>query len=125
VILDDDEIFVALLTAVLAPSYDFVVGCNGNEGLRLCRSGRVDMLITDIGMPELDGIQMLAEFQKDPALASIPVLVATATHFSRRSREELKRFPQVRDVICKPFDVDVVAKAIARILDEPGSGKKS
>ncbi len=119
VILDDDDIFVALLTAVLAPSYDFVVGRNGREGLDLCRSGRVDLVVTDIGMPELDGIQMLEEFQKDKSLAAIPVLVTTASHFSRRSKSDVERFAQVRAVLCKPFNVDAIAEAIAKILKEP------
>ena len=100
-----------------------MVGRNGREGLQLCRSGRVDMLITDIGMPELDGIQMLGEFQKDPALAAIPVLVLTATHFSRRHLSEVEGFPQVRGVMCKPTDVEAIVGTIGRILGErPGAG---
>ena len=117
-IIDDDEIFVALLTEVLAPFYDVVSGRNGHEGLRFCRSSCVDMIVTDIGMPELDGIQMLEEFQKDKALASIPVLVVTATHFSQRNRAEVERFPQVCGIMCKPLNVDAMAGRINKILKE-------
>jgi len=115
----DDDIFVALLTAALPQDYDFAVGRNGREGLELCRAGRADLLLTDIGMPELDGIQMLAEFQKDPRLAAIPVLVVTATHFTRRHRSVVARYPQVRGIICKPCSVEHILQEIQRVLQEP------
>jgi len=119
VVADDDDIFVALLATGLEAEYDFAGGKNGREGLELCRAGRVDLLITDIGMPELDGIQMLEEFQKDPRLAAIPVLVVTATHFSRRHRAEVERFPQVRGVICKPCGFDQIRAELRRLLPAP------
>ena len=118
VVLEDDDVFCAMLLAVLEDDYESVVGKDGLEGLRLCRAGRVDLLITDIGMPELDGIEMLKEFQKDPALATIPTLVITATHFTRRYRSELDGIPQVRGVLLKPCHVDEITAAITGILSQ-------
>ncbi len=118
VILDDDDAICAMLTATLDGSYECVVGKTGREGLKICGSNRVDLVLTDIGMPELDGIQMLEEFQKDPCLAAIPVLVLTATHFSQRSRSQVSCFPQVRGILLKPCSVEEITGAIARVLKE-------
>src|SRR3989339_1205610 len=101
VILDDDEMFAALLAEALREHYDVAVGYSGLKGIEMCLKGGVDAVITDIGMPDLDGIEMLTEFKKDQRLSSVPVVVVTATHFTRRNRTEMERFPQVRGVLSK------------------------
>ncbi|MEK7722002.1 MAG: response regulator [Elusimicrobiota bacterium] len=116
VILDDDEIFAALLAEMLGEHYDVAVGHNGLQGIALCLGGGVDAVLTDIGMPELDGIQMLAEFKKNPGLASIPVLVVTATNFTHRSRSEVQRFPQVRGMFSKSEKAEIIIEAVKKML---------
>ena len=115
-VLDDNELFAALLVAALEPNYDVVVGLNGREGLEICLGTRPDLLITDIGMPELDGIQMLTEFQKDSRLSSIPVIVITATHFNTRSRSDVYRYPQVRGILSKISGIDFIMLEVQRVL---------
>ncbi len=109
--------FAALLKEVLGDKYDVAVGHTGLQGIALCLESRPDIVVTDIGMPDFDGIQMLKAFQKDPRLASIPVVVLTATHFTQRSRTEVSRFPQVRNVLSKTERVDFIAEEIERALD--------
>ena len=86
----------------------------------LAAADRTDLLITDIGMPELDGIQMLKEFQKDQRLSNIPVIVVTATHFTTRNRSDVKCYPQVRCIISKTSDIDFIMLEARRALQ--GSG---
>ena len=116
VILEDNEIFAALLSATLDADFDIATGSNGLDGLRLCREAIPALVITDIGMPEMDGIQMLAEFQKYPSLASVPVVVITATHFTHRNRNEIARFPQVCRMLCKDDSVDSITAEVRKIL---------
>ncbi|MFH1618820.1 MAG: response regulator [bacterium] len=123
VVLDDDEVFAAMVSAALEENYAVAVGRNGCDGLRFCRAGRTDLLITDIGMPELDGLQMLEKFQKDRQLAAIPVIIVTATHFYHRKLSDAKRYPQVRGIICKPSGVEQILTEVQRVLQEScGSG---
>ena len=52
---------------------------NGREALDVLRTGRgVDMVLTDIWMPELDGVGLLKEIRADAALSSLPVFAITA-----------------------------------------------
>ncbi len=121
--MDDNELFAALLVATLETDYDVVVGMNGRDGLRLCLAEHTDLLITDIGMPELDGIQMLEEFQNDQRLSSIPVIVVTATHFTTRSRSDVRRYPQVREILSKTSGIEFLMMEVRKILrtsGEPG-----
>ncbi|MFA6433563.1 MAG: response regulator [Elusimicrobiales bacterium] len=116
VVLDDNEVFASLIAADLETDYEVVVGLNGRDGLRLCLAAHTDLLVTDIGMPELDGIQMLEEFQKDGNLSAIPVIVVTATHFTTRSRSDVARYPQVRGVLSKTCDMAVIMTHIRQAL---------
>jgi len=118
VVLDDNEVFAALVAATLEADYEVVVGHNGLEGIALCRETPTDAVITDIGMPDLDGIAMLREFGKDHYLSRIPVLVVTATHFTRISREAVRRFPQVKRVLSKTTGMDILAQELRGVLEE-------
>ena len=116
VVLDDNEVFAALIVAALEPDYDVAVGLNGLQGIALCLENRTDLLITDIGMPELDGIQMLKEFQKNRRLAGIPVIVITASHFNTRNRADVKCYPQVRCIISKTAGIDSIMLEVRKVL---------
>lgn len=117
-IFEDVESFAALMAVTLENDFDIVIGHNGEEGLSVCLENPPDLVITDIGMPEMDGIQMLTEFQKYPRLAAIPVVVVTATHFTRRHKDEVSRFPQVRRMLSKDASVDLLAEEIRKVVAE-------
>lgn len=120
-ILEDDEMFSALLAAALEDEFEVVVGHNGLQGIAICLEGGVAAVITDVGMPDLDGIQMLTEFGKDPRLSGIPVVVVTATHFTRLSRDEVSRFPQVKRMLSKTARVEALTSEIKAVLREAGA----
>lgn len=116
IILEDNEVFAALLEECLGEFYDVAVGHTGLQGLAMCLEGGVDAVVTDIGMPDLTGVQMLAEFKKHPRLRDIPVIVVTASHFTHYSREELKRYPQVRGLYSKTESMAVIMEAVKSML---------
>jgi CheY-like chemotaxis protein len=72
-------------------------------------------------MPDLDGVQMLQEFRKNPALANILVVVITATHFTRLSRDAVSRFPQVKRILSKADSIGTLAAEIKAVLRETGA----
>jgi len=116
IVLDDDEIFASLIVESLGQECDISTGRNGLEGITLALDTRVDLIVTDIGMPELDGIQMLEALSKDPRLSSIPVLVVTATHFSMQNRSDVSRYPQVIGIIHKSMPLDSILQEIRSAL---------
>lgn len=58
--------------------YDVITAVNGDEGARLARSHRPDLIISDIYMPVLNGYDMLELFKKDEQLKHIPVIMLSA-----------------------------------------------
>jgi len=84
-IVDDDREFVQLVKRMLAASgQSFRVrhAYNGARGLAVLREERPDVLLLDLMMPEMDGFEMLAAMREDPELASLPVVLLTATTYS-------------------------------------------
>ncbi len=120
-VLEDNEIFAALIAAALEEEFEVVTGNNGLQGIALCLEGGVAAVVTDIGMPDFDGLSMLREFAKSPALSAIPVVVITATHFTRLSRAELSRFPQVKRILSKTESIDQLAAEVRAVLAEAGN----
>jgi response regulator NasT len=81
---------------------------NGAELVRLCLERRPDLIISDIAMPEMDGLEALREISRD---VSIPAILVSAHHdadFVERARKE-----QVLAYMVKPIKKDDLAPAIA------------
>jgi CheY-like chemotaxis protein len=116
VVLDDNEVFAALLAAALEDDFDISIGHSGLQGLSLCLEAPPSAVVSDIGMPDLDGIQLLAEMARQPRLASIPVVIVTASHFNTRSRNELSRFTQVKRVLSKTQSMETIAAEVRAVV---------
>jgi DNA-binding NarL/FixJ family response regulator len=116
VILEDDEMFAALLAELLGEHYEVAVGRNGLQGIALCLEGGVAAVVTEIGLPEFNGMMLLKELRKNPALAAIPVLVITATDFFGYSRAEVERFEQVRGILYKSGSPELIVEAVHRVV---------
>lgn len=78
-IVDDDEISRYLVKGALAPAgFALLEATGGREGLALARERQPQAIVLDLGMPDLDGFQVLAALKADPVLRSIPVVIYTA-----------------------------------------------
>lgn len=122
VVLDDNEIFAALIAAAMEEHCCVRVGHNGLQGIAYFLEGGVDAVVTDISMPDFDGMQMIEEMNRNPALRHIPVLVVTASHFNRISRDSVARYPQVMRMLNKQ---ESVGKIAAEVLDVLAGGGRS
>ncbi len=80
-LIEDDSLTRGAMRMVLEwEGYRVVCASNGQEALDLLRRGeRPSLILLDIAMPVLDGRQFRQEQEKDPALASIPVVVVSGT----------------------------------------------
>ena len=84
---------------------------NGREGLEILSREKVDVVLTGIHMPEMGGLEMLAEMRKQAALQNLPVVVVA-------SDAGLRRVKNATDLGCgkfirKPFYPEEIKKALA------------
>ena len=79
-IVDDSETQRNIYREILETSgYKVEVATNGIEGLAAARSAKPDVIITDISMPKMDGIEMVRNIKKSEETRYIPVICASAT----------------------------------------------
>jgi CheY-like chemotaxis protein len=109
---DDDPSLRELVRAVLGSRYRFVEAADGAEALALAREERPDLVVLDVMLPGLSGIEVLEELRMDAALESIPVVVITAWSHAEMDVQiaGADRF------VSKPFDPDELSRAVEELL---------
>jgi len=75
-IIEDEEILMNLLQRkLIQEGYDVVVARDGDEGLKLMKETSPDLILLDILMPRMGGIEVMEAMQKDSDLKNIPVVI--------------------------------------------------
>jgi CheY-like chemotaxis protein len=111
VVIDDDQDQAELIKEVLAPEgFCVLTADNGEEGLRLSQHYHPFVIITDFGMPDMDGAE-LVERLKVNGSSDIPVVLVTA--FPPEYVEERLDFNHFPDLIMsKPVDFDLLVETV-------------
>ena len=88
---------------------------DGVEGLTVAQRERPDIILLDLTMPVMDGVEMLAKLKADPELRTIPVVMLTA----ESGRDNVLRIAKlgVRDYLVKPFKEELIVERVGRIVD--------
>ena len=95
---------------------DFLEAGNGAEALEIARNNQVDMLVTDLNMPNMDGKSLLRHVKASPRLNDIPVLVITSACNPVKETELLKLGAFA--VISKPISPASVAQALQSLTKQ-------
>ncbi|MCC8467679.1 MAG: PleD family two-component system response regulator [Rickettsia endosymbiont of Eriopis connexa] len=78
-VVDDIETNIKLLTAKLLKEYYTVLTANsGKEALAILKKGKIDIILLDVMMPEMDGFEVCKTIKTDPETTHIPVVMVTA-----------------------------------------------
>jgi len=80
VLIVDDSRFLRLMNerALVKAGFDVLSAADGEEGLRLAIEHKPDLVVLDMMLPKLSGLDVLRVLRKDPGTASIPVMVLTS-----------------------------------------------
>ncbi len=107
----DDSMLIRHTVCRFLEERGFIVesAANGLEAIAALETITPDLILTDLQMPKMSGLELIAALRARPSSASIPIVVLTGTH-SPATRSE--GFPHI---VCK--DIDLEAE-LARVLDE-------
>lgn len=107
-VVDDDSNLLEILKEGLEDfSFDVVTASNGVEARQIISSSKIDCLVTDITMPEMNGVELVTFLRGEDN--NIPVFFITG--YMDYSREVLNSF-KPKAVIFKPFDIEEAALLI-------------
>lgn len=121
-VVDDEDLFLrTVLDGVGGSANGLVVlsARNGREALEVLASRPVDLVVTDLKMPVMDGIELLAEMSR--SYPAIPVIVMTA--FGTADIERRLLDGGVHAVLDKPLTVDVLLRKIRETLEGAAAGR--
>jgi len=114
-IVDDDENMQALLEKVLArEGYQVALASNGQEALKCLEGRRFDIVLSDIRMPNMDGLTLLGEIQTQSP--GTTVIMMTAFGAVDSAVEAMKQ--GAYDYISKPFKMDEILIVLSRVVEE-------
>lgn len=114
-VVDDEPKMRRVLEIMLARlGHTALMAANGREALALCETEPIDLVLTDLRMPEMDGLTLLAALRRRRNF--VPVVVITA-YGAVETAVQAMRYG-ARDYLLRPFDVETLEAAIARIFAE-------
>jgi len=105
-VIDDDPDVVEVLKVTLkSRGYDVVTASDGEEGLRLVHAKKPDLVILDLRMPRVSGLEVSRRLRDDPETQQIPIIILSAVgEKSGRSEEFWREGLGTADFISKPYD---------------------
>lgn len=115
-IVDDNRDILAYLSSQLEKEYKVRTAANGQEALTLANSETVDLIISDIMMPVMDGNELCRAIKAAPELCHIPVILLTAKAMSLHIEEGFNAGAD--DYLVKPFKISALKARIRNILAE-------
>src|SRR4051794_39987660 len=102
-LVEDDPVILRLLEVNFdLEGYDVVLAHDGAEGIELARSERPDIVISDIMMPKVSGLELVAALKGDAATAGIPIILLSAKAQSGDVKAGLE--VGADDYVTKPFE---------------------
>jgi DNA-binding response OmpR family regulator len=115
-VIDDDDLVRSFVVRVLqGAGYDVLQAGNGREALRQVRAGKLDLVITDIVMPDMDGFETIRELRRIDG--KVPVMAMSGGgKVDPHTYLDLARQFGARQILEKPFDRDMLLEKVEAIL---------
>ena len=119
---DDEKHIVRLVQITLEKEgYELITASNGREALEKVAVEKPDLVVMDVMMPEMDGLEALAKMKNDPATAGIPVIMLTA---KAQDSDVFRGWQSGADLyLTKPFNPSELVTFVKRIFNTDGDGE--
>ena len=119
-VVDDQEVNRGLLKCIFEQQYRILEAENGADAFEVLNreTGKVDIILLDLAMPVMDGMEFLKRKQQDAVLAGIPVIIITADDTTGHQIQMLQLGAE--DYIVKPFVPEIAMRRVENVL---GAGR--
>ena len=112
-LVEDDRLCQKLAMTVLGGA-GFAVDCarTGTEALAKARAGHYDVILLDLGLPDIHGLQVAAQLRRDAPTSRTPIIAVTAEAMRGNSAD----VPGCDGYIAKPIDARAFARRVADVM---------
>ena len=114
-IIDDNSDIRAYLRTALSSAYKVSEAVDGKSGLEMARRIVPDLVISDIMMPVMDGLEFCSQLKQDKAISHIPVILLTARSLDEQRAEGYKHGADA--YIAKPFSLELLFSRIDNLIE--------
>jgi CheY-like chemotaxis protein len=114
-ICEDEPSLRELVRATLGPRYDYVDATDGDEAARLIQEHRPSLIVLDLMLPRVSGLEVLADLRADAGMRHTPVVVITAWSHA----QEAALAAGANRFLAKPFEPDDLKSAVDELLAAP------
>ena len=115
-VVDDSSTTRSLIASHLteAGDYDVLEAGTGFEALKMLPARKVDLIITDINMPDINGLELISFVRENPIYREIPTVIIS----TEDSEEDRKRGMELgaKEYVIKPFTAEELCAAVERVL---------
>lgn len=113
---DSPSVRLAIRIALAAAGYDVTEAEDGVDGLGKAQSGKFDMILTDLNMPNMNGLEMIREIRKLPVQAGTPIIFLTTE--SDDGMKQQARAAGATGWLVKPFVPEQLLKVARKVLGQ-------
>lgn len=119
VLVADDEPHIRQILVMKLKEAGFeVIACrDGGEALEKATAAAPDLIITDLQMPQINGLELARRLREQAETAQVPVLMLTARGHIVPAAELAKT--NIRELFSKPFSARAILEGVQRVLTEP------
>jgi signal transduction histidine kinase/DNA-binding response OmpR family regulator len=122
-LVEDNEDFLFYLKDNLRECYHITEAVNGREGWQKTLSVHPDIVVSDINMPVMNGIELCKKIKQDPRTKHIPVVLLTALTGEEQQLRSIET--GAADYMTKPFNFEILASRIKNLLQQQQSLKQT
>lgn len=119
-IIDDEEVFVGLAEELLKPrGFSVAVATSGEEAFNRLKSSRPDVIMLDVNLPEMDGLEIIKRLKNAPETSTIPVVICSA-HLREKATIRALESLGAQGFVHKPCKGDELAGALKAAMAPRG-----
>ena len=116
VIVEDEEIMQGLVEHIVTMlGWTYESAANGTMGLQVIQRVVPDLVISDVGMPGMNGLELLTAMKEDPRLAAVPVVLLSSI-----DREAEAREAGCAAYLTKPFTLEALLQLLPQLVPAQG-----
>lgn len=100
--------------ALSGAGYDVIEACDGRDGLNKAKAGGISMVLTDLNMPNMDGLGLIKELRAMPTFKGVPIIFLTTE--SDEAKKNEARAAGATAWIVKPFQESQLLGVVKKVL---------